>query len=90
MKTGLSVLALGVAMIFGAVHAHAADLINEDDMSYTVIVDGDMEVPVEAKSELQGFCDACSVQLSGSEQEPISVNEASTVIISEGKLVVEN
>jgi len=90
MKTGLSVLALGVAMIFGAVHANAADLINEDDMSYTLVIDGDMEVPVEAKSELPEFCDSCSIQLADSEDAPISVNEASTVVISGGKLAVEN
>ncbi len=89
MKTGLSVMVFGVAMMFGAISANAADLINEDEIPYAILVDGEMELTVEAGSDLMTFCKSCTVQLVDSLEPPVSVDEASTVFISQGKLVVE-
>ncbi|MDV7339606.1 hypothetical protein RYZ26_08385 [Terasakiella sp. A23] len=89
MKTGLSAMALGVAMMFGAISANAADLINEDEIPYAILVDGEMELTVEAGSDLMAFCKRCTVQLVDSFEPPVSADEDSTVIISQGRLVVE-
>ncbi len=90
MKTGLSVLALTAAVFIATLQAQAADIINEDDAAYTLLVNGEMELNIEAASEIMAFCDACSVQLKGSEDEPLNVDETTSVFISKGKLTLGN
>ncbi|NVJ91888.1 MAG: hypothetical protein HWE34_09540 [Methylocystaceae bacterium] len=90
MKTGLSVLAVSAMFMGLSYGANAADLINEDDVPYIVIVNGETEVSVEANAELASFCETCTVQLDGSEEAAIEVGESTAVVISKGKLIVEN
>lgn len=90
MKTGLSVMALGIAMMLGSLPAHAADLINEDEVPYAVLVDGDMEVTIEPMAEVATVCDSCTIQLTDSFDPPLSLTPDTVVVIRDGKLVIDN
>lgn len=90
MKTGLAVLALGGALVMGSYSVQAADLINEDDAPYTVIVDNEQEVNVGPAGDVMGICKSCTLQLADSNEPAITVMEDTTVMISNAKLVVEN
>lgn len=90
MKSGLSVLAVSTMFMGISYVANAADLINEDDVPYIVIVNGETEVPIEASAELASFCETCTVQLDGSEEAAIEVGESTAVVINKGKLIIEN
>ncbi|WP_028880800.1 hypothetical protein [Terasakiella pusilla] len=89
MKTGLSVLVLTGVLFSFAPTAFGANLVNEDDTAHVVLIDSEQELTIEAGSELPAFCGECTVQLVDSPDPAVSVGEDNTVVIDQGKLIVE-
>jgi len=89
MKTGVSILAVAALVLGWTTASNAADVINEDDVSYVVLVNGDQEVSIEAGSNVLEICTQCSIQLQDSVEAAVNVVEDTTVIISDGKLSLE-
>jgi hypothetical protein len=90
MKTALSFLITGFALLGLSNQSIAADLVNQDPVEYTVLVNEAYEVWVPSQADVPVTCKPCTIQIEDSLEPPIQVFDNSIVIISGGKFIVEN
>ena len=85
-----SLLVAGLLFIGLTSPSIAADIINEDAVDYTVLVDGMREVLVPALADIPAICNSCTIQIVDSVEPPVQTSENSFAFINSGKFIVQN
>ena len=81
-----------VYIVFFNINLYAADLVNADEISYTIFVDLDETssiLTIGPKETISDICTDCYLEIDGN-PDGVSIDQEQKVIIKDGKLIIEN
>lgn len=81
-----------VCVVFFNTHLFAADLVNSDEISYTVYIDLDDTssiITIGPKETISNICNDCYIEIDG-DPDGVSIDQEPKVLIKDGKLIIDN
>ena len=92
MKQFITLWLMTVLFIISSINLHAADLVNNDNVSYTIFVDVDDKssvIMIAPKETISDICKDCYIEIDGN-PDGVSIDNEAKIIIKEGKLFIDD